>query len=155
MKSTFIILAVLVGSLTFAMADEPVSEKQVYENFSGGQRAGTIFLNLLPGVGSIAIMDDWMGAYTQWGLIAGMFTVGSSVEYAHHNPRFERDGGGVGAIYGYLIGASIWNIARSVTYDKPNKSKNAAYSKYGDFNMAILPSGNGDFNAFLMYNKAF
>jgi hypothetical protein len=46
----------------------------------------------------------------------------------------------------------VYNIFRSATY---GKHKDVAYRKYGDFNMAILPSGNGNFNAFLMYNKAF
>jgi hypothetical protein len=132
----------------------PVSEKQGYENFSGGQRVGTIFLNLLPGLGSVVIMDDWMGAYTQWGLIAGGFTIGYSVGYAaRYGDAFVE--GGVGAVLGYYIGASIWNIARSVTYDKPGKPQNTAYGKYGGFNAAVLPSRQGGLNAYLMYGVGF
>jgi hypothetical protein len=143
-----------------------------YENFTTGQRWGTWALNALTisGLGSWLIMGDVAGGFVHLGLdvaaIAFLVNAETSDEeyvcsggyydsynsYCGYESTYTTSSTMItlGAVF-YITGA-IWNIYRSASYDKP---KNVAYSKYGNFNMAVLPNKHGDFNAYLMYNKVF
>jgi hypothetical protein len=137
--------------------------KDRYENFTTGQRWGTWGLNLiLPGVGSLLIMNDFRGAITQWILIGGgyalMLTGTDTVKdcyssyYSYCDEKVEYTTlGYVGAIM--VISDFVYNIYRSASYDKPHPK--TAYGKHEGFNMAVLPNRHGGLNAYLMYNKAF
>ena len=129
------------------------------DNFTKKQRWKTGALNILPGVGSYFIMDDFTGAAIQWAL-SGAGVVASII-------YFEDTGSEPSELYGEidtynetyfyvafgLFSASfIYNIYRSITYNKPQKT---AYSENSGFNIAVLPNRNGKLNAYLIYNKAF
>jgi len=126
-------------------------------NFTKKQRWQTGALNILPGVGSYYIMDDWHGAVVQWGLGGGgivLLSIGGILDEVvcldDECETLEESCYSVGGIL--LISSFIYNIYRSITYDKPKKT---AYSENSGFNIAVLPNRNGKLNAFLMYNKAF
>ncbi|MCL2281880.1 MAG: CsgG/HfaB family protein [Fibromonadales bacterium] len=123
------------------------------DNFTTGERWKTFGFNiLLPGAGYIAVMDDWTGAIVSWSLVAAGALIGHPLFGGEFGSKMESILAGMGI--GHLVGAGIWNIIRSSTYDKPS-SKNAAYNAFDGFNMAVLPSKHGSFNAYFMYNKAF
>jgi hypothetical protein len=111
-----------------------VLEKNGNENFTVGQRFGTFGMNIIPGLGSIVIMDDWAGAITQWILV----------------------GSGIASINSFgpvLIGIDIlFNIYRSTTH---NNLKNVSYSKDNGFHLSVLPNRHGKIMPYLMFNKAF
>jgi len=139
-----------------------------YENFGVGRRIGTGLLNwVLPGVGSIALMNDWTGAIVQWVLIGGgVIFIFNSIEdkcETIYNSSYYGDYSYEDCYVGFnetyfaigvlsLVSNFIFNIARSASYDKPRKT---AFNKYGDFNVALLPNRHGNINAYLMYNKSF
>jgi len=143
------------------------------ENFTPFHRLGTWYLNVIPGLGSAIIMDDWTGAAIQWGLSGGgiglMIAAGATekeecVTYVHikdPNNKSEKCYAELTKVGANLLaaGAIMWfssflvyNTYRSITYDKPGS---IAYNKYGNFSVAVLPNRNMNFNAYLMYNKAF
>ena len=136
------------------------------ENFTEKQRWQTGALNIVPGMGSYFIMKDFRGALVQWILgSAGAISIAIYVatigeeyscsyysygDYCYYS-SVEYDGiliTGL-ALYGASLG---YNIYRSITYNKPQKT---AYSENSGFNIAVLPNRNGKLNAFLIYNKAF
>jgi hypothetical protein len=110
-----------------------------YNNFTTGERVGTWALNAftISGLGSWVIMRDIAGGFIHFGL-----DVATIVFYFSKSPL----------VFVSFVGGAGWNIYRSATYEDP---RNVTYSKYGNFNMAILPSRYGNFNAYLMYNKIF
>jgi hypothetical protein len=142
-------------------AYEPPKKGDDYENFTTGRRWGTWALNAftISGLGSWTLMGDVLGGFVHLGLdIAAILTISEeevcSGEGYYYGPScsYEPD-------YAYFtiffLSGAAWNIYRSITYDKP-KPKNAALSKYGNFNMAVLPTKNGNGMAYwLMYNKNF
>jgi len=120
-------------------------------NFTTGQRWATGALNIIPGVGSYFIMDDMTGAIVQWALSSAAIASIVVAVTIHNESGLEKDifaGTGAGLIYASFI----YNIYRSITYDKP---KQTAFGENSGFNLAVLPNRNGKLNAFLMYNKAF
>ena len=146
-------------------------------NFTAGQRWKTGLLNIVPGLGSMVIMDDFWGAVPQWALsgasiIPVVLAAINKQEWSRKRDEYfdcinmnwnDRAKCGdfpsqVPEEYfivagGALLGSSfIYNIYRSITYDKP---KQTAFSENSGFNLAVLPNRNGKLNAFLMYNKAF
>ncbi|MDR0516466.1 MAG: hypothetical protein LBH25_05410 [Fibromonadaceae bacterium] len=138
-----------------------------YENFTTGQRWGTWALNALTisGLGSWLIMGDVTGGFVHLGLdvAAIAFLMNSEKEvcsdrYSYNYSRsysdcyLEVDETFVTLFAVFYISGAIWNIHRSIDYDKP---RNVAYSKYGNFNVAVLPNKRGNLNAHLMYNKMF
>jgi len=141
------------------------TKDKVPTNFTIGQRIATGTLNIIPGVGSMVIMDDMTGAVVQWSLsgvgVAAIvlgFTA-FAVEDCYYRYDNSRNCSGdkaneplVGAGLGLLGSSFIYNIYRSITYDKP---KQTAFGENSGFNLAVLPNRNGKLNAFLMYNKAF
>jgi hypothetical protein len=134
-----------------------------YENFTTGQRWGTWGLNLiLPGVGSLLIMNDFKGAVTQWILLGGgyalMLTGMETVEdcygsyYSYCDERDELTTlGYFGAIM--VISDFVYNIYRSASYDKPYPK--TAYGKYEGFNLAVMPNRRGNLMPAVTYNKMF
>ncbi len=127
-------------------------KEDTYKNFTTGQRWGTLFLNAIPGVGSIVIMDDWTGAVVQWVMIGVGGVVGSVVYFGHIDGQEELLSIAIGSYVGYLASCFVWNTYRSVTYDKPGS---VAFHKYDGFNFAVLPNKQGEFKAYLMFNKGF
>jgi len=109
-----------------------LSEKYGYENFTIGQRFGTFGLNIVPGLGSIVVMDDWAGAITQWALIGTGIALGT--------PEI------------FIFFDVLFNIYRSSTY---NKSANIALGKHEGFHLSVLPNRNGEIMPYLLFNKAF
>jgi len=109
-------------------------EKNSTENFTVGQRFGTFGMNIIPGLGSIVVMDDWGGAITQWVLV----------------------GSGIASIDSFgpvLICFDIlFNIYRSTTY---NNLKNATSSKNDGFHLSVLPNRYGKIMPYLMFSKGF
>jgi len=136
--------------------------RQIYENFTTGQRWGTWALNAfaLSGLGSWLIMSDVLGGFVHLGLdvAAVAALLGSEHEvcedygsgiyrYSECNKEYDFTWFAV-----FYISGGIWNIYRSASYDKP---KSVAYSKYGNINMAILPDKHGYFMPAVIYNKTF
>jgi hypothetical protein len=109
-------------------------EKSGNKNFTIGQRFETFGMNIIPGLGSIVVMDDWAGAITQWVLV----------------------GSGIALIDSYgpvLIGLDIlFNIYRSATY---NNLKNLAFGKSDGFHLSVLPNRHGKIIPHLLFNMAF
>jgi len=129
------------------------------DNFTSSQRWATWGLNTaLPGLGSIAIMDDLGGAITQWALTAGyitMFLIYDDSYYCDSYNYYDCSGDEEFLVAGFItLGLNVgFNIFRSMTYG--NSTQNVARNGVGDFNVAVLPNKNGKLNALLMYNKAF
>jgi len=109
-------------------------EKNGSENFTTKQRFGTFGMNMIPGLGSITVMNDWAGAITQWVLV----------------------GSGIASIDSFgpvLIGLDIlFNIYRSATY---NNLKNVAFGEYDGFHLSALPNRHGKIMPYLLFSKAF
>jgi len=156
--------------------------------FSDDERRTAAFKNLVPGYGSISIMDDWLGATAQWALIGiGAYLMATASpecpEGFQKGENMNLSGMGVtlvgdpsqcyNGIGGDMEKPSLWhstsfvigllavvssplilNPIRVFTYNKPKPK--TAYSKAGNFNLAILPTKNGNGVAYgLMYNKGF
>jgi hypothetical protein len=125
-----------------------------YIRFSLGQKFGAFGLNMLiPGLGSVTIMDDWLGAAIQCGLLGGGILV-LAMSPTARGEHVSADGGfdlflPIGIIM--IGGRFVYNPIRTFTYKKRIRK----HSDYGSFNMAILPNKHGSFNTYLMYNKAF
>jgi len=152
MKNSLLLL-ILLAVCCYA-TDEWKFDYETAGNFTASQRWATGALNIIPGLGSMVIMDDFWGAVPQWSLsVAGgvlyVFLFTGESYYEDYN-----EGHDVIFFTGSALLASsfIYNIYRSITYDKPQKT---AFGENSGFNLAVLPNRNGKLNAFLMYNKAF
>jgi hypothetical protein len=112
-------------------------------DFTVGERVGAILLNTLPGLGSYAVMDDFVDVVIQWGFM----TVGAYVIMYEGSDD-------VGAI---LIGGGyLFGFVRPIFYDKPKpKVKVISQQKKSDFNMAILPDKHGEPKTYLFYGRRF
>jgi hypothetical protein len=146
---------------SYELAEKKDFENAEDENFTFMQRTGTMLLNFYPalglglgGLGSFIIMGDIVGGFIQLGLVGGGFVllllnqgVFACYENCGNAVQFS-----IGAIM--FLSGSIYGFVRSLTYDKP-KTQNAAHRKNDGFNMAILPTEQGDLKAYLFYNKAF
>jgi hypothetical protein len=136
----------------------PVIYETQNKNFTGGQRFGTWVLNwLIPGVGSLAVMQDWGGAATQWVLFGGgIICVANGIDthtdyYGYTEPEpnalfFV----GVGAI----LSNGIYNIVRSATYTK-KMPKNMAFLENAGLNVAVLPDRDGNIKGYMLYSMEF
>jgi len=163
MKNSLLLL-ILLAVCCYATDEWKFDYETGAGNFTNGQRWKTGLLNIVPGLGSMLIMDDMTGAVVQWSL-SGMgvaaivlsFTA-FAVEIEHCGYNNSRNCGNkpneplVITGLGLLASSYIYNIYRSITYDKP---KQTAFGENSGFNLAVLPNRNGKLNAFLMYNKAF
>jgi hypothetical protein len=142
------------------------------ENFTGGQRFATWFLNtIIPiGSGSAMIMDDYAGMGIQMGLnVLGVISIAvlgfesySNRSCGSYYNGYCRDydtheGTRTTAFFPIGIGllgtSALYNIIRSASYDKP--TENIASKEHSGFNLAILPNEHGKFIPHVMYNKAF
>jgi len=160
--------------------------------FTYEERKSAAFKNLVPGYGSIAVMDDWLGATAQWALIgigaylmataspecpSGSLTAeqlpqnvgdgdngdnGSKVkdsncyfeDYSFEKPSLWHSTSFVIGLLATISSPLVLNPIRVFTYNKPKPK--TAYNKSGNFNLAILPTKNGNGVAYgLMYNKRF
>ena len=165
-----IIVVILVFSTAFASKEGYHSAST--EDFNSIERFLTLSLNGLPGFGSIAVMNDWTGAITQWVLYGGGITLmivgvyqdeekcktytliedsNTIVERCYF--RMTKAGDNIvttGLMM--LVSGYVFNIYRSITYKKPGS---VAYNKYGNFNVAVAPNRHGNISTHFMYNKAF
>lgn len=116
------------------------------ENFTYGERGVAFLLNIVPGLGSVVIMDDIEGAALQWAFSAAGI---SFIAFSDEDILARIIVGGLLIEIGYFIG-----IYRVLNYDKPLK-QNSALSRADGFDMAILPNKQGDFKTYLFYNKSF
>jgi hypothetical protein len=110
-------------------------------NFTGGQRFATWFLNTITpiGLGSAIIMNDYAGM----GVQMGFNTAGALLIAGANEPEF-----GI-----FFLGVNfIFNIFRSANYDKPGS---VTYHKNNGLNFAVLPNKRGEAMPYVMYNKAF
>jgi len=155
-----------------ANASSSTNTSNSYKNFSAAERWGTWAVNALTinGLGSWVFMGDVWGGIVHLGL--GVATVVSLIDavdvedeevcsdyydyysgyYSYCNYEPVTVDLTWFAVF-YLTGA-IWNIYRSMTYDKPNHS--ASLIDPSHFNLAILPNRKGDGMAYgLKYNLKF
>ena len=145
------IIAILI-SLAFAEID--VDANIEYENFTVGERVLASALNMFSfyGLGSLIIMKDIEGAAVQLAL------AGSGVLLIAYNiitcDRFIHCGEDISFIAGFTLVSSsfIWSIFRPFYYNKP---QNTTSNQNTGFNMAILPSKQGDLKTYLFYNVTF
>jgi hypothetical protein len=137
----FLGIDILYNMIHSASYDKP-KNKYGYKNFTNGQRLGTIALNIIPGLGSAVIMEDWEGAGVQWG-----FTVWALIGFALNSEDKAKS---------YLVFFSVlnilYNINRSSTYNKP---ANSTFSKNEGFHLSVLPNRHGEIMPYLIFNKAF
>ena len=140
------ILFNIVRSATY---DNPKYIQQLYKNsgysnFTVGQRFGTLGLNIIPGLGSVVIMNDWTGAIVQWALVGSGIALMASTRGTLE--------GTAGALGGTLIYVDVaFNVYRSITY---NKSENMAFGKYDGFHLSVLPNRHGKIMPYLLFSKA-
>jgi hypothetical protein len=141
---------------------------QVYQNFTTGQRWGTWALNwLLPGLGSYIIMKDNVGGTAQviMGVVGFGLTLGGYIGYYNTIrdglPEMNVDQGKLNAsiavvTIGSLVFSAdgIYNIVRSVTYNKP-QPKTASVIDPAAWNIAVLPGRNGIEQVSLSYTMRF
>jgi len=130
-----------------AVAKEPPPTRC---GFTAGERWGTWFLNAIPGLGSVAVMDDWTGAIVQWGIVGGGVLIGSIGGGIAGNAEIGAIGG---TVYGYAIGL-IWNTYRSYSYCKPGSVACRDNGKSG-FNFTLLPIHHGTLLPAVTYNRRF
>jgi len=141
-----------------------------YRNFTSGERFGTWALNLtLSGLGSWVFMGDVWGGIIHLGFgVAAIVSVVNAVEeqeeicssydygygYYPSNCYYEPSEPDFTWFSVFFLSGAIWNIYRSLTYDKPNP--NASLIDPSHFNLAILPNRKGDGMAYgLRYNLKF
>jgi hypothetical protein len=144
-KTAFIILCL---ALT-AFAQEQQEEDEEYKNFTTGQRFGTWGLNtVIPGLGSIVIMEDWEGARDQWiyfGIGAGSILIFIAKGGVDTGPSsFDMLGVTLFVAGSFYLGKDIYyNITRSAYYDKPqnkNGYKNFTNGqRFGTILLNIIP----------------
>jgi hypothetical protein len=113
------------------------------KNFTNGQRLGTIVLNIIPGLGSAVIMEDWEGAVVQWVLNgAGLVTLALLGSKEQIKP----------ALVTFSALNLLYSIPRSLTYDK---SENLTLGKHDGFHLSVLPNRHSQIMPYLLFNKVF
>jgi len=167
-----------VNNAAFPAVRQAQYQTQYQEDFTGGQRFATWILNgLVPGIGSLAVMQDGVGAVTQWVLLGGgiilMVNGWDTYEETRYNDNYYYNNG-YGSYYSsypetytetepnawYFIGLvavlskSVYNIARSATYKK-KISRNAASFENSGLNVAVLPDKNGNIKGCMAYSLGF
>jgi len=200
MKSTLAIIAALAISTVFAQDEQtppPPQEQYQYspppqvqyqylppqqatqtQHFTNSQRLTTMALNIVPGLGSFLIMEDYLGAGVQLylsalgatSIILGLtLTEQECLEYA---TGFDPDGLGChqyaahesleypGLLYigvSTLVVNAVFNVLRSMLYNEPT-SKSASHAtatQHNGFNLSILPNRKGEAMPYVMYNRSF
>jgi hypothetical protein len=128
--------------------------------FTANERWGTWALNIIPGLGSIAVMDDWTGAVVQWGLVGGAVVSGtmffSSVnddEDSYGDYDVSTNTTILKYVFGGLFwGNLIWNTYRSITYCKPGS---VACGSNSGFNISVMPTRHGSLLPAVTYSRGF
>ena len=119
------------------------------------KKMAAMYLNTFPiplGLGSFFIMGDIKGGIIQLVLVSGGITL---VNLNEGIATCYEDCGNalvfsVGAIM--MISGVIYGVVRPFYYDN---AKNTIDNRNNGFNVAILPDKQGNFKAYLFYNKAF
>jgi hypothetical protein len=117
--------------------------------FTDGQRIGATALNVLvTGLGSAAVMKDWKGFGTTWGIMGGgvvLMIAGISAESA----------GVMYLGYGTTVVGKIYDLVRPWTY-KRNMPKYSVDSSISDgLRLAVIPDKNGNHKTVVAYNLSF
>lgn len=116
-------------------------ERNGSENFTAEQRFNTFGLSIIPGFGSIAIMNDWGGAITQWVLV-GLGIMPLIDSYGSIDPS--------GIIF--ISFDILFNIYRSATY---NNLKNVTFDNCDGFHLSVLQNRHGKMMPHFLFSKAF
>ena len=143
-----------------------------YMDFTAGQRWGTFLFNVIPGIGSFAIMQDKVGGFihmTVGGVGLVLFLVGLDVlnkawysytdsmghSYEKINDTEFEKGAPLYVIGLGLLGIDlIFNIVRSVRYHKP-RPETASLIDPAAWNIAVLPGKDGIEQVSLSYTLRF
>ena len=160
-----ILIVIILSSSIFAELDTKDDEYEIFmsENIEKYEeeklqfkRLAAMWLNSFPipiGLGSFFVLGDIKGGSIQLTLTCTGFTlmllnqgIASCYEENCGN-AVVFSAGAVMALSGFVYG-----IIRPFYYDKPEKIAN---SKSDRFNMAILPSEQGDLKVYLFYSKVF
>jgi hypothetical protein len=146
MVAFYVISVDLLFNITRSVTyDNPMYVQQTLKkngskNFTAEQRFNTFEMNIIPGLGSIVIMDDWTGAITQWILF------GLGIMPLTDLPRIDPF---VPILLGYNL---LFNIYRSSTY---NNLKNVTFDECEGFHLSVLPNRHGKIMPHLVFSKAF
>jgi len=208
MKSTLAIITALAISTVFAQNEQtpppqpPPQEQYQYsppqpqyqppqqqatyteqqtqtQHFTNGQRFATMALNIVPGLGSALIMNDYLGAGVQLYLTALGITfisweggiidmekecLGYNTNTGNNNATCNMYGDNYlkypGLVYigaGLLAANAAFNIFRSMLYNEPT-SKSASHATANQpsgFNLSVLPNSKGEVMPYVMYNRSF
>jgi len=159
MKSELSKLALIVAvAISTVFADDANEQQQ----FSNAQRFATMALNIVPGLGSALIMNDYLGAGVQLYLTAlGMTFIG--FEGGVIDTKKDSNGDSYleypGLVYigaTVLVANAAFNIFRSMYYNEPAKSANhATANQPNGFNLSVLPNRRGEAMPYVMYNRNF
>jgi len=143
---------------------------QKYEDFSVAVRLGTWAINsAIPGLGSYLLMEDWVGGTIQMAVgVTGYICFIYGVQWVQELEPYDNGGytyyklnegpRSFGAMYvgvGLLTGTGIFNIVRSVKYNKPVSAHASTLKPYDGIKLAILPTESGDFKVFARYDYSF
>jgi TolB-like protein len=130
------------------------------ESFTVGERCKTYWLNIIPGLGSITVMNDWLGAAIQWALSGGgVALMYQEIQEAHKAQETASFGTQYkpGAKYYLsvaLIGSDyLFSAYRSINYVNPKFE--TAFGKNEGFNFAVLPNRHGELMPYIGYNIKF
>ncbi|MCL2102030.1 MAG: hypothetical protein FWH22_10005 [Fibromonadales bacterium] len=123
---------------------QPNNTNYYEEDFGTGERLVAAALNIIPGLGSYFIMDDFAGVVIPWTLMVIGFYVAAE----------EAGGEDIGIVLftsGYLFG-----FVRPFLYNKSKSEVRVISSKEkSGFNMAVLTNKQGTPKAYLLYNRNF
>jgi hypothetical protein len=144
-------------NVNVAVGTQSVVKEPVYRcGFTAGERWGTFFLNAIPGLGSIAVMDDWTGAIVHWSWVGSGLVALMVSEFLtppnHDGVRTDIDK--FSEIVGYIaiLSSPVWNSYRSYSYCKPGS---VACGSNGGFNISVLPTRHGSLLPAVTYSKSF
>ena len=130
-----------------------------YEDFTSGQRWTTGILNtFIPGLGSYAIMNDFTGGTIHLGLMAVggvfMYMGVTDAQFKQGTQKYSLQVPGLVVGSAFLLGGTIFNITRSMLYNKPFP-KSASLDEYEFWDFAVMPGRNGVEQFYLSYTMRF
>ena len=126
-----------------------------YRNFTVTQRLGTYLLNgMIPGLGSYAVMRDIAGGTFQVGATGAQVfcMVAGTVFFAGKNKQWETGLIIAGAALAATNG--IFNIVRSITYNKP-QPRAGSLADLNAWSLAVLPGEDGIEQVHFAYTLRF
>jgi len=129
------------------------------ESFSVAERCKTYYLNIVPGLGSIAVMGDWLGAAAQWALFGGGVVLiykdmSKGIEKMDQDPNYSYSpGAGYWGGFAVLMGWIFFDAYRSNTYVDPKYR--TTLGKNDGFNFAVLPNRHGEWMPYIGYSIEF